>query len=45
MLKLVAETPIHGRIVDLEGRPVGGVRVERAWQIRLTTILSLGCRR
>jgi hypothetical protein len=28
VLKLVPESPIHGRVVDLEGRPVSGVRVQ-----------------
>ncbi|HEV3299321.1 MAG TPA: M56 family metallopeptidase [Planctomycetaceae bacterium] len=27
VLRLVPESPIHGRVVDLEGRPVSGVRV------------------
>jgi beta-lactamase regulating signal transducer with metallopeptidase domain/protocatechuate 3,4-dioxygenase beta subunit len=31
-LKLVAEAPIHGRIVDLEGKPVQGARVTLLWQ-------------
>jgi beta-lactamase regulating signal transducer with metallopeptidase domain/protocatechuate 3,4-dioxygenase beta subunit/5-hydroxyisourate hydrolase-like protein (transthyretin family) len=32
-LKLVPEVPIHGRIVDLEGRPVRDVRVTLLWQL------------
>ncbi len=28
VLRLVPESPIHGRVVDLEGRPVTGVRVQ-----------------
>ncbi len=33
VLKLVAESPIHGRIVDLEGNPVRGARVTLLWQV------------
>jgi beta-lactamase regulating signal transducer with metallopeptidase domain/protocatechuate 3,4-dioxygenase beta subunit len=32
VLKLVADSPIHGRIVDLEGKPVAGVQVSWRWQ-------------
>ena len=32
VLKLVADLPIHGRIVDLEGKPVRGARVSVLWQ-------------
>ena len=32
VLKLVDEMPIHGRIVDLEGKPVRGARVAVLWQ-------------
>ena len=35
VLKLLPECPIHGRIVDLEGKPVGGVRVVVAWQNKI----------
>ncbi|HEX4070775.1 MAG TPA: carboxypeptidase regulatory-like domain-containing protein, partial [Planctomycetaceae bacterium] len=35
VLKLVPEVPIHGRIVDLEGKPVGGVRVDVLWQNKI----------
>jgi beta-lactamase regulating signal transducer with metallopeptidase domain/protocatechuate 3,4-dioxygenase beta subunit len=37
VLKLLPELPIHGRIVDLEGKPVGGVRVKLAWQNTIDT--------
>ena len=33
VLKLVAESPIHGRIVDLEGNPVRGARVTLLWRV------------
>jgi beta-lactamase regulating signal transducer with metallopeptidase domain len=33
VLKLVAEVPIHGRVIDLEGNPVAGVSV-RLLQVR-----------
>jgi beta-lactamase regulating signal transducer with metallopeptidase domain/protocatechuate 3,4-dioxygenase beta subunit len=32
VLKLLPDWPIHGRIVDLEGRPVSNVRVKVEWQ-------------
>ena len=32
VLKLVPESPIHGRIVDLEGKPVRDVQVQLVWQ-------------
>ena len=32
VLKLVAESPLRGRIVDLEGRPVRGVRAKPIWR-------------
>ncbi len=28
VLRLVEDTPIHGRVVDLEGRPISGVAIE-----------------
>ena len=31
-IKLLPELPIHGRIVDLEGRPVVGAQVAIGWQ-------------
>ena len=33
VLKLVPEVPVHGRIVDLEGRPVRDVRVKVLQQL------------
>jgi beta-lactamase regulating signal transducer with metallopeptidase domain len=32
VLHLVPDSPIHGRIVDLEGKPVRGVQVNVLWQ-------------